>query len=577
MRDVKWTIFRTLSLLITISVMVLTLGCQQTKLVFTNTIPAITPEFNQLAGAPNIQVPNSQTTDTAPISLAPEVHPISADFTLHLFPKNPSRLNYIELVLINPNAPFNNIDILNTALNEHALWLASQHPLSCIESLQISARMHSISLKMACPPQEVSQALKILANTWNDSAFKHIDIENVQRKIKLNKHINAYSGAEIDKVWANLILGASHPYNQALDNQELLNNLSKAQLARLQQATLMGAKWHLFMSLADNQQTSDQRSTQPHQEAVRLEKLLPEKAPLEKAAIEKASLEGAYLEKASKNKVSARHVQLAQAKKLATQLASQRAPLTNVHSGSDMVEPIKPNREPNTESGALSRTEKSNSDKIIYLIDAPGSVQTQVRVGYRMPISASGVTPTSQQLSSSDPLSCHLLASWLGRSFSGRLYYDLREKRGLTYGIYGRCFDNPQSRTLKYYGSTQLQHTGAFVAGILDHLELAQTQAIDRLELEALKTYEKSKYTLAMQSQYSAKTQYIKLLTLGRSSHTLINQQARIQTLDINGVAQLAKLNFSSAPFILLRGDSDKIIQDLTDKLPDWKIARISP
>ncbi|AQS37961.1 Peptidase M16 inactive domain [Shewanella psychrophila] len=530
-------------------------GCQQTKLVFTEEKPAVTPTFNQLEGAPQLQSLHSQhqqspTTESLPSltpskqqqdtvrpelnlnteSWAPEVHLLVSDFTLHLFPASPSKLNYVELVLINSDKPFNNIDILNTALNEHALWLATQHQISCIESLLIRAKMHSISIKMACPAEEIPQSLSILAGSWQESAFEHIDIDNVRRKLRLNKHINAYSGAEIDKVWANIILGNKHPYNQALNNQDLQDELSLSELSELQQEIRAGATWHLFMSRPSNERVSE-----PVQSNILTQEDLIEEARI-----------------------------------LAKQLT--RAP--NISENKNTRAPIASTNFP--EKNDTKRF--LNTHKTIYLIDAPGAVQTQVRVGYRLPLSASSSSDTLEhEFSSSHPLSCQLLADWLGRSFSGRLYYDLREKRGLTYGIYGRCFDNPQSRTLKFYGNTQLQHTGAFVSGILAHLQLTTEQEIASAELSALKTFEESKYTLTMQSQYSSKIQYIKQLTLKRSSKDLANIQNQIRELTDNELMQMSQSVFGEPPYILLRGDADKISGDLRDKLPDWHIEKIEP
>ncbi|BAJ00537.1 peptidase M16 inactive domain family [Shewanella violacea DSS12] len=525
--------------------------------MFTDEQAPITPSFNQLEGAPQLhksqpikrqpQLPQSQSLESHPAQAqlnqgigtwAPQIHSLNTDFTLHLFPASPSELNYIELVLINSDRPFNNIDILNTALNERALWLASQHSLSCIDSLRISARMHSISIKMACPSQEVPQSLSILNDSWKRSAFEHIDIDNIRRKLKLNKHINAYSGAEIDKVWAKIILGDKHPYNQALNNQTLQDELTLDTLAELQQKMRAGAKWHLFMSLPSNHPVSE-----PVQATILTqEDLIEEAERLAKRLTRSASV-------TAKEEREARE---------------------------DARALVKEARETDIAAEAFI-----NKAKVLYLIDAPSAVQTQVRVGYRLPLLASSSASNSDtwknEFSSSHPLSCQLLADWLGRSFSGRLYYDLREKRGLTYGIYGRCFDNPQSRTLKYYGSTQVQHTGAFVAGILAHQGLTTEQGIGSAELSALKTYERSKYTLTIQSQHAMKLEYIKQLTLKRSSEDLAHNQMMIKQLTDKELMQISQSIFASPPYILLRGDANKIRQDLTDKLPDWRIQMIKP
>ncbi|EDQ02100.1 hypothetical protein [Shewanella benthica] len=80
-----------------------------------------------------------------------------------------------------------------------------------------------------------------------------------------------------------------------------------------------------------------------------------------------------------------------------------------------------------------------------------------------------------------------------------------------------------------------------------------------------------------MQSQYSNKIQYIKQLTLKRSSEDLADIQIQIKELTGEELIQMSQSIFNSPPYILLRGDADKISGDLKDKLPDWHIEEIEP
>lgn len=479
-------------------------ACQQTKLVFTDSKAPVASEFTPLKGAPKVNLSEGKHKTWI-------VSKISENLTLHQYPSSPSELVYLNLSLVNPERPFNNIDVLNTALYQRAYKLASKSNLSCIESLRINASMHSIGLQMACPSAEVGSALTLLAKSWQAEAFEGLDLDTVRRQLKLNKHINAYSGGEIETVWAKKILGEQHPYNLSLHNQALQDDLTNKELIELQSALLTGSSWHLLTSAKGD------------------------------SLIELTT-------------------------RLAMDLPNQ------IHAT---------NKEIN--SASLKHYSQSflaqHSQKRLYVIDAPGAVQTQVRVGYRLPISTSTSQAHSDKevdLKESDPLTCQLLASWLGRSFSGRLYYDLREQRGLTYGIYGRCFNNPLARTLKFYGSTQLQHTGAFISGILDHLDLASETLIEEAELSALKIHEKSKYLLTSQSINSAFAHYIKHLAQGRVSSDT-HQQNMISQLSPHTLQDMAQSVFSAPPTILIRGDTEKIKKDLQDKLPSWEIIQITP
>jgi len=514
MMTMKLSLFRGKAILLCLVLLMLIVpiaGCQQTKLVFTDTQAPVISQFTPLKGAPEL-ISLVEGDESKLRNTQPRVTPLTPSFTLHQFPASHSGLHYISLVLINSQRPFKDIDVLNTALYQRANGLSAKKPLSCIESLKVRAGMHSIALQMACPTEEVESALSILAASWQDNAFDEIDIDTVRRQLKLNKHINAFTGSEIEKVWAREILGERHPYNLALNNQELQQALTQTDLTDIQDALLPGSKWHLLISGEHTPKSIDKL-------ALDLANQLPQISP-----------NGTPTALASST------------------LASSTIGLDN--------------------SGASAR-------KQIYLIDAPGAVQTQVRVGYRLPI-AHHPSDTKEMPISSNPLACQTLASWLGRSFSGRLYYDLREKRGLTYGIYGRCFDNPQARTLKFYGSTQLQHTGAFLSGILDHLTLAMNEAVQVNELNAIKTFEKSKHLLANSSMAVIQANYIKRLTLAQSNTDVMHQREAIARLSALKLQQMAQAIFDSPPTILLRGDADLISEDLNSKLPDWQINMIN-
>ncbi|ABV38429.1 peptidase M16 domain protein [Shewanella sediminis HAW-EB3] len=511
MMTIELSTFKGIAILLGLVLMLPIVGCQQTKLVFTDTQTPVISQFVPLKNAPKLTstAKLADKDESKPGNTQPKVTPLTPNFTLHQFPASHSGLHYISLVLINSQRPFKDIDVLNTALYHRANWLSAQKPLSCIESLKVRAGMHSIALQMACPTEEIGSALSILAASWQDNAFDEIDIDTVRRQLKLNKHISAFTGSEIEKVWAREILGERHPYNLALNNQELQQALTQVDLIDIQGAILPGSKWHLLISGDDTTKS--------------------------------ASLD-----------------------KLALGLAKQLPQLPSTD-----VAAIGSSREDSERIGAASK-------KQLFIIDVPGAVQTQVRVGYRLPITSLQSDTKGMSISSA-PLSCHTLASWLGRSFSGRLYYDLREKRGLTYGIYGRCFDNPQARTLKFYGSTQLQHTGAFVSGILDHLKLAMSEPVQATELDAIKTFEKSKHLLANSSTVAIQASYIKRLTLAQNNEDVLRQREAIAALSALELQQMARAIFDSPPTILLRGDADLITEDLKSKLPDWQIKMITP
>lgn len=472
------------------------LGCQQTHIEFTPKAEAQLPVFDKLKGAPKITPLNDKSPrHSKPISVTPKL-------ALYLFDDTLSGLNHLSLVAYS-SLPMANLDVLVQAFEEKRTWLVLQSTLACAESLSIRPSMHSLTISIDCPDSP-ALASELLMQFWQADSFDELDIANVRRQLKLAKHINAYSGAEIDDVWAKKILGEQHIYNQALNDKTLADELDLAKLNRIRDTILAQADWAFFANNSLEQEFSAALADQ-------FKLMTRPPADFEKAA----------------------------------------ATISAASETTDM-EQTKP------------QVSLSNSNKTLYLIDAPGSVQTQVRVGYPLDASDRNIASTQD---------CQLLASWLGRSFSGRLYYDLREIRGLTYGIYGRCFDNPLSRTLKFYGSTKLEHTGAFISGVLDHLTLATQTPASAVEVDALTTYLSSQKMLRQANFHAVEVDAIKQLIRGVSPEQEQQATDRLAALTPEQLQQIAQAVFLNTPYIVIRGDADKISEDINNKLPEWTIV----
>ncbi|MCS6134982.1 insulinase family protein [Shewanella baltica] len=522
-------------------------ACQQTQIVFTPTEPPSLASFNTPYPLDN-HLPESgiiiPATDPmfsdevhTELDLPYQLHRLASVQSNHDLNSNclsthalssNSLSNRISLATISPQAPFNNPDILQIALQEKARALAISLADPCLETFSIRVSLHSINLSLTCP-DDVNHIYGLLVQFWQPNTFVDattapVDIDNIRRQLKLNKHLNAFSGAEIDKLWREKLLGPEHPYNKVLNNDALFDSLNLKQLQQIQQQAASQAQWHLFLP---NMQAKNAKFDL--QASIKLWPLLTTSLP---KSLSKSSPQ-----------------------------ADKR------------------------ETTTPKQTQK------IYLIDAPGSVQTQVRLGYRIDYridhsinhaightidSELGDMSETSQLSSQEvALSCRSLSALMGRSFSGRLYYDLREKRGLTYGIYGQCANAPLSSSIKFYGSTAIEHTGAFVVGILDHLALVKTQSASQGEINALKTYLIGEDLLSQDNSIQRENQYLQQVATGLTQVDVQKLNAELQALTPKRLQQLANGAFSGEPLIILRGDIDRIIPDLTSKLPEWQLERV--
>lgn len=481
------------------------LGCQQTHIKFTDSASTTLPQFNNIQAAPAVNAMHFELKH----NVAQQTYVDGSK--LFVFPNPQSGLDKLTLVAYS-KLPFENMDVLLAAFEQKRRLISAKQSLSCVDSIRFRPSLHSIAISISCY-QLPTEAATLLSDFWQADSFNEIDISNVKRQLKLAKHINAFSGAEIDTVWAKTILGDAHSYNQALNDNELADNLTLASLNAVKDKILSQSSWAV---LSNQALLTDEKS-------------------------------------------------------LANILLSDAAALSvTVKAVTDNSDDV-PKNQPDIAPG--------NEQKNLYVIDAPGSVQTQIRVGYPLARKSSTTSSSQAQVmldNSAGVQDCQLLASWLGRSFSGRLYYDLREVRGLTYGIYGRCYDNPLSRTIKFYGNTQLQHSGAFIDGVLKHLTLATESPVSQAELKAIKTYNSSKLLLRQDNPMALEVDTIRQLTSGYSPAYQQIFADKIAQLNDDELQAIANNVFSRTPYILIRGDLDKIRQDLQQKLPSWQIIEVS-
>ena len=125
----------------------------------------------------------------------------------------------------------------------------------------------------------------------------------------------------------------------------------------------------------------------------------------------------------------------------------------------------------------LAEIPKPESTRI-FLVDRPGSVQSQIRVGAR------GIDRLDP-----DYFSSRVLSQIFGGSFSSRLNKAIRVEKGLTYGARGGWSAQRFAGTLNVSTFTKSPTTGETLSMILGELDRIQTTAPDSEEVNSAKSY----------------------------------------------------------------------------------------
>jgi zinc protease len=125
----------------------------------------------------------------------------------------------------------------------------------------------------------------------------------------------------------------------------------------------------------------------------------------------------------------------------------------------------------------------------IHLVDRPGSVQSNIVV-----------TQPGPARNGSDLPELNVLNGTLGGGFSGRLFQNLREKNGWTYGAYSAFGPNKYGGVFSASAETRNAVTAPAIREILAEMKRLREEPIPPAELELQRQYNVGNYLLSLEN-----------------------------------------------------------------------------
>ena len=194
----------------------------------------------------------------------------------------------------------------------------------------------------------------------------------------------------------------------------------------------------------------------------------------------------------------------------------------------------------------------------IHLVDRPGSAQVELLVGFP------GV-----EASHEDAPALEMLASLLGSDVGGRLFRDLRERRGLAYII------NAAHAEHRFAVSTRSrpERAIALLAGIEAHLRALTEVPLEPCEVRMLLDRMTGETTLEADSGQALARRLRAELARGEPIEPRVARveafHAAAETLDMTAIRYL-----SGAPTVVLVGDAEVLAPMIANALPDRTLRR---
>lgn len=200
---------------------------------------------------------------------------------------------------------------------------------------------------------------------------------------------------------------------------------------------------------------------------------------------------------------------------------------------------------------------------VIHLVNRPASAQTEILVG-NLALTRNHEEWTELQVAN----------TVLGDDASGRLFQDVREEKGLTYGIYSRVSEGQAPGTFYVATQTRTKTTGEMLAEIFEHLEDFHDNGPTEEEVIIARDKMIGNFALEIETpgQIAAKMREILIYNLPPSYWT--DYRDELATITTQDVQQAAKRYIHPMPHVVLVGKADDIEAQLGKILPDAEIIR---
>ncbi len=195
---------------------------------------------------------------------------------------------------------------------------------------------------------------------------------------------------------------------------------------------------------------------------------------------------------------------------------------------------------------------------VIYLVDRPESEQATVQVGN---VAIDARNP--------DRYALEVVNSVLGSGSSSRLFLNLREDKGYTYGIFSRFARPNDEASFRVLGSFNQETTGAALVEILAELERIRNEPIPEDELEAGKSKLIGSFALAMEDAATFASQLATRKITGVPIEELTDYLPTLEAVTAEE-AQEAAVQYIDAedPIIIVVGNAEVLKPQLEEIMP---------
>jgi zinc protease len=197
-----------------------------------------------------------------------------------------------------------------------------------------------------------------------------------------------------------------------------------------------------------------------------------------------------------------------------------------------------------------------------YLVDRPGSAQSNIV------IANSGITRTSP-----DYFPLLLMHTVLGATASSRLFMNLREEKGYTYGAYSNLDARRSAGTFRATAEVRSAVTGDSLKEFFYELDRIRNTPVSEKEIADAKSYLTGVFPIRLETQEGLTDQLVQIKMLNLPDNYLQTYRDRVQAITIEEIQRVAqKYVRPDEAALIVVGDGTSVLEQIRPYCEDIEI-----
>ncbi len=202
------------------------------------------------------------------------------------------------------------------------------------------------------------------------------------------------------------------------------------------------------------------------------------------------------------------------------------------------------------------------TNRAAYIVERPGSAQSNIIVAN---LAISRTSP--------DYFPMLVMNTILGANPSSRLFMNLREEKGYTYGAYSSLDARRERGMFRVTAEVRTPVTGASLKEFFYELERIRSEAVSQKEIGDAKSYLAGVFPIRIETQEGLIEQFVQIKMFDLPADYLHTYRDRVNAVTIEEIQQVAREHVTpDTSAIVIVGDADEVVDQVKPYTEDIEL-----